>query len=295
MTLLIPPLSPAGILRYEWVDPGGTVRDLTWETSPQRFVSKGSLGLGMPELEIAADKLPFAGGSIVRHIGTQPARIELPITISEDSFPELIDVLDDLRGWFDTGDERALSPGFLRVTRPDDSVRQLACYYAGGLEGDLTRGGPNNVTVVISLMAPDPWPTELADTVLTWTAAEAAAGVSVMNQGQLDAYPIWHITGPTATNTTTITNTTTGKALTMNAATATGLGIVIDTRPASLRDNLIAYRDLDSLNVFSSLGATSKLWWLAPGQNDITIALAGTDGTTRVELAYLARYRGLLR
>jgi hypothetical protein len=176
------------------------------------------------------------------------------------------------------------------VRRRDGTFRQLACYYVGGLEGDLgsSEAGEDWLIATVALKATDPWPSDIADTVVTWAPADLPS-VAVLNTGDLPAYPIWHITGPTATNTTTIANLTTGESWKLNAATAAGLGIVVDTRPANLRPSQAVYRDLDALNLYSSLTATSALWWLAPGQNNLAITLGGTDATTRVSLTYRPR------
>src|SRR4051812_10082192 len=125
MPLIIPPLVASGGLRYEWVDPGATVRDLTLQTSPNLFVSRGSINLGTAGSEIGDEKLPTAPGSVVRRISVPPSRIELPITILQDSLGDVLNVLDTLRSWFDTGDETRRTPGYLRITRPDGTIRQF--------------------------------------------------------------------------------------------------------------------------------------------------------------------------
>src|SRR4051812_27176509 len=97
---LIPPISPTGILQFGWIDPGGTTRDLTVQTSPSLFVSKGSTGLGDVDVEVALEKIPFGSGSLARHGSVPERRIELPITVLEDSLGDLVLVADALRTWF---------------------------------------------------------------------------------------------------------------------------------------------------------------------------------------------------
>lgn len=295
--IMIPPVSPTGILQYAWIDPGGTTRDLTYQTSPRLFVSRGSAGLGGPSVEMASDKLPFAAGTLVRHIQTREGRIELPITIHEDSIGDLIGVLDDLRGWFDTGDEETRTPGYLRITRPDGSVRQVACYYAGGLEGDMARGGPNWCTYVVSLLAPDPWPTDLDDTVLTYGEADFGSEQIVINQGQLDAYPIWTILGPVDAGTPSIrVEKTTGELFSFNFDLLNhGIGVIVDTRRGDQRETVSIRRYPDDLNLFAFVNAAATLWRLSPGENRFQLDLEGATSETSVELRYRARYRGLMR
>lgn len=303
--LLLPPAVTTGTLKYEWVDPSGVVRDLSFETSPTRFVSRGSIGLGMPGIEPTLDKLPFAPGSLARRINTQPGRIELPITIIEDTLADLIDVVDDMRGWFDTGDERGgLRPGYLRVTRPDDTVRQVACFYAGGLEGDMGQGTPTSTKKVITLLAPDPWPTEATDTVLNWGIGDLPE-VIVINQGQLEAYPIWEFTAPFGT-IERVENTTTGRIWKLAVALDGVRHLIVDTRPPNLRSfqdapgtGRQAYTTDTNTNLYQYFDPSVRdLWWLAPGENRIEIEFSGSPGTgglTAIQLSYRARYRGQLR
>lgn len=288
---IIPPVSASGILRFEWVDPGGTTRDLTWQTSPRLFVARGATGLGMAEVEFAADKIPYASGSLVRHVNVPPRRIELPIVVREDSIGDLVLTVDDLREWFGTADERVRDPGYLKVTRPDGSVRKIAAYYAGGLEGDMGAGGTGWTQYVVSLYCPDPWATADEETVLTYTTADLPT-FSMINGGELDAYPIWTITGPVAI--ASAANVTTSKSWTHDAQLAGGETLIVDTRPASIRTTSQVY-DGTGANRYADLNPASSLFWLVPGQNNLAAALTGTSGATEVELRYLARYRGLLR
>lgn len=71
--------SSSGVLQYAWIDPSGTEHDLTRNTSPTLFVSRGSRGLGAPPVELVLDKLPFSGGSILRYAQTRPLEIDLPL------------------------------------------------------------------------------------------------------------------------------------------------------------------------------------------------------------------------
>lgn len=299
MPRLIPPISPSGILQYHWIDPGGTTRDLTYATSPNLFVARGATGLGDVDADVAVDKIPFASGGLARKINVPPREITLPIAIHEDSLGDLVLVADAVRTWFATGDERRIRPGTLRVTRPDDSVRQIRCLRRGGLMGDLDVGGPLSTLYVVDLLAEDPFPTEAADTVHTYTQSDVGDELIVINQGELDAYPIWKIQGPIAAGVR-IENTTIGAAWQLNVAVADfgpggGGQSIIDTRPPHLRSTIGIYR-VDGLSLYQYLEpGVSDLWWLAPGENRFTITATGVGANTRIELRYLARYRGLLR
>lgn len=298
MPFVLVPVAASGVLRFDWVDPTGTVRDLTWQTSPSLHVSAGAKGLGAPPVELVLDKLPSSAGSAHRYTQTGPAEIDLPIIARGDTFAALMATVESLREWFDTGNERAASVGYLRITRPhDDAVRQIACLYAGGLEGDLQQGGPQSAPLVVSLLAPDPYWTDTAPTENVYGQADLGDDLSILNLGDFDAYPIWTIQGPASA--ITITNTTTGKSLALTADGGLTLGaadaLVIDTRPPSLRTNPQVYDPDDGTSFYSKVAAGGALWWFTPGQNHFTIAASGATGGTSIVLQWLPRYRGALR
>jgi hypothetical protein len=292
---LIPPISPTGILQWQWIDPGGTTRDLTFETSPNLFVSRGAVGLGDVDADISVDKIPFASGGIARKINVPPREISLPISIQEDSLGDLVLVADAVRTWFATGDERRIQPGTLKIIRPDDSIRQIRCLRRGGLMGDMQVGGPIATTYVVELLAEDPYPTEDEDTVYTYDQSDVGDELIVINQGELDAYPIWTVEGPIDAGIN-VENTTTGQTWQLNVAVSDGaLNMTIDTRPPYIRTTIGVYRE-DGLSLYQYLEpGTSDLWWLAPGENRFTITATGIGAHTSIEMRYLARYRGLLR
>lgn len=295
---IVPPTSPTGVLRFEWIDAGGTTRDLSQSTSPGLFVGRGAVGLGSASSEIGADKVPGDPGALVRHLSTPARRIELPIVIDEDSIGDLLIVVDALRTWFDTGNERRRTPGTLQVTRPDDTVRRIVAYYAGGLEGDSKVGAPAWTQYVVSLFCPDPFPTEDADTVRTYTSAHVGVQQIIINQGDLEAYPIWRVNGPASAITITRNTPTPAEffALTQNGGVTLTAGqwVEIDARPSHTRTNLPVL-DQAGLSRYDRVVPTSTFFQLDPGENRFTIALSGATVDTSIELRYRARYRGLLR
>ena len=293
MVLYVPPASPlaSGSLGWAWIDPDGNEHDLTWETSPLLHVSRGSAGLGMPPVELVTEKLPTMPGGLVRYAQTRPLEINLPIQVRGTTFADLLGRVELLRSWFGTSSETSRTPGYLRVTRPqDDTQRQLACFYTGGLEGDLNDGGPTWAPLVVSLLAPDPYWTSVNDEEVVYGQSDIGTTLAVINSGDFDAYPVWTITGPASA--ITVTNLTTGKsfALTDNGglSLAAASQLVVDTRPTSQRTEPQVLHDGDSA-VFDRLTPSSELWWLQPGQNNFTVAASGTTGSTAVNLAWLPR------
>lgn len=296
MPIMIPPASPTGILQYHWIDPTDASHPLYRDGSPDIFVPKGAVGLGYVSSELALEKLPANAGALLRHINIPVRKIELPIFVKTETIGDLAEAMETLYDWFATGDESFRDPGYFVVIRPDDSVRQIACYYAGGLEGDMEPGGPGWTKVVVSLIAPDPYPTAGGTITLHKTVGEAASFV-VLNDGRLPSQPQWKIHGP-FTNGVTITNTTTGKSLTAGPGLTINSTqfIIIDTRPAEERTTLAVYDNLGN-NILYIISPTSEFFPLGPGSNTITVSFlsGGTDANTYVELIYLPKYRSLLR
>lgn len=301
MPVYLTPTPATGVLRYEWLDPSGVLRDLTRATSPSVFVSRGTSGLGTPGVELVLEKLPFTAGSLVRHVQTRPLEIDLPVVLDADSMTALIQLARTVRGWFDTGGEDGWSPGYLRVTAPDDVVRQVACHYAGGLEGNLDEGAPRWTQYVVSLIAPDPYWTPTSATELTYGQDDVMTGslpntLPVLNPGDADAYPVWTIHGPASS--IVVTNRTTGKNFQLTAGGGLTLTasdtLTVDTRPASQRTTRPIV-NADNVSLYDRLAAGGSLWWLAQGTNNVTIQASGMSGDTSFGLSFLPRYRGVLR
>lgn len=299
MPVLIPPGGPpaSGVLRYEWVDPQGIVRDLSQATSPNLFVVRGATGLGVPPADIIADKLPFTSGDIPRHVQVKGREIELPLFVQGPTLGGLLDAADDLAAWFATADEASRTPGYLRITRPnDDAVRQIACYYRGGLDGDMGTGSPTTALLALSLYAPDPYWTDETETEATYDQADVGVVQGMVNTGDVHAYPIWEIVGPASA--ITLANTTTGKtlALTANGGVTLLVGetLTIDSRPASQRTTQAIVNQAGAA-LYNRVAVNTAPWWLKAGANNFTIAASGTSGATSFAVRWLPRYRSALR
>lgn len=291
---MIPPAPITGQLQYHWLDPRGTLRSLNREDSPDLFVPRGSVGLGSAEFDLTTDKYPFFAGSYLRHINTQERDLQIPIFIRNNTLGGLALAVEDLHEWFDTGDEKNRTPGYFRVTRPDGSVRQLACYFKGGMLGNTEDGGPTWTKYMLDLLAPDPWPTAVDPIVTEYTVAEAAS-FGIMNVGRLPAYPTLTIHGPYDTvNMQNLTNT--GAVGFFYAATSSR-SLIVDMRPDELRQGLAVQDDLGANKIsLISLSPGPPFWPLEPGANDLFVIFTGsTSSLTKVTFSYLPRYRSLLR
>lgn len=299
MPIYIPPASSAvDIIQWAIIDRNGTEHDLTWNTSNQIFVPRGTKGLALAPTDLVLDKLPFSAGSKLRYIKTQPLEIDLPLVINKSSLISAMTSAEEIRNWFFTGDERNKTPAYLKITRPQDNeARQIAVYYNGGLEGDLEDGSPTYIPYIIKLLAPDPMWTAAQPTELAYDSSDVNVDQFVPNPGDVDAYPIWVIGGP-ITNPS-ITNYTSGKffSFTNSGGLTISAGgfIIVDTRPQFERTTLPVL-DQDGTSQHAKLTVTSSLeTWLLPGSNQMRIGGFGTSGSTTVSLSYTPRYRGVLR
>ncbi len=288
--ITIPALAAAGTPARYWLDPGGTLRDLNGVTGVT--VLRGEKGLGMADVELALDKLPFVEGFIARHANVQAATLEIPLKITAASEAALEVVIDGVYTWFATANERTRTPGAYRVLRADGTYRERLCYVTAFQSGDLAgnRAGTLWQLATLVLKAADPFARDLADTFVTWAAADLPT-VIVIGGGHVESYPLWTITGPC--NGLTVTNETTGKAWGIDYNLAGGEVLVVDTRPDFQRSTFQVYSGT-GVNKYSHL-TSDELWWLEPTSNTITIAATGTSGATSFELRRRKLYHGLLR
>lgn len=291
MPIMVPPASPTGILRYQWIDPNGVTRELSRDYSPNLFIERGSVGLNYVTHEISDTKLPLSAGALINKINTQARRLTLPIFIRSDTMEVFLQNVAELAKWFDTGNEETLRPGYFRVTRPDDTVRQISAYYVSGLEGNTDEGAPNWTSYDIELYCADPYPTATANSVVTKDETNFSS-FGIMNEGELDAYPIIKLTGPILHFN--MSNTTKGETISGQIALAGGDTITIDTRPSELR-TLPSVYDQDNVNQLSIINPISVWWTLQPGLNTLSFSTNDSDPNSRVEISYLPRYRTLLR
>lgn len=297
---IIVPVTPAptpGTLGFSWVDLFGNEHDLTYRTSPGAFVAIGSTGLGSQPVDLTLEKLPYNPGSALRHIGRQPARLEIPIAVSQPTFADFLATVESLRGWFDTGDEQAFRAGYFRVYRPDNTVREIRAFYAGGFEGDLTNVHGGTGTFVVSLIAPDGTAQATSDTVYIFDQAAVGVQVGVTNPGELLSYPIWTVTGPA--RGTGVVNSTTGRswALSANGGLLIGPGgsVTVDCRPASQRETLpVIDGSGDSKYAYMTAESSITTNVVVPGLNNLGINADTMSGATRFQVAFRPRYRGLL-
>jgi hypothetical protein len=107
----------------------------------------------------------------------------------------------------------------------------------------------------------------------------------VTNAGDVEAWPVWTITGPGSG--IVLRNLTTGQSMDFGVgALAAGNTVVVDTRPGA--KTAVAN---GSINVFPFLSAASVLWSLQRGANAVRLEMSGAiAGASGLSLAYRPRY-----
>lgn len=279
-----------------FTDPAGAVTVFTdWEHG--WALQPGAKGLDMPAYAFTQDESPGIDGYAIRQVRAQGKEIVLPVAFWAD----------DSRAAYLTRRRtliRSLNPkrglGALTVTQADGSARTIGACYSAGLEGDESLDAAGARWCVNALTFACPSPFWLGAEVTTeWRAAVAATffpvlplavgnsqvlgAVTVDNDGDDTAYPVWTITGPATS--VSLTNTTTGQTLLLTRTVTVGDTIVIDTRERQQTALLNGVT-----NLWGDLSDASTMWPLETGINDLTLTVAGSTANTRVRMTYQPRY-----
>ncbi|MBP5918673.1 phage tail family protein [Streptomyces sp. LBUM 1486] len=282
--------------QVSFTDPAGLVTRFTdWENG--WVLQPGAKGLDMPAYAFSQDESPGIDGYEIRQVRAQGKEIALPVAFWADDSRAAY--LARRRGLI-----RSLNPkrglGTLTVVQYDGSARTIGARYAAGLEGDesLDTAGTRWCMNVLSFACPSPfWLGAEAST--QWQAAESGTffpvlpltvgtshvlgSVTVDNDGDDTAFPVWTIEGPATS--VTLTNVTTGETLVLTRTIIGGDTIVIDTRE---RRQTALLNDVT--NLWNDISDASTMWALQPGINALTLTVAGSTSATRVRMTYQPRY-----
>lgn len=291
-----------GTMTATWIDPTGTEWPLTTtDLDVGWFTRPGPAGWGAVKYEVVTDPMP-RGGETVRFIRSQAGRITWPLHVHGETYEgDLSRMLfvDRMRTI-----KRAImmtvhrnKPGTLRVAR-GGTVREIDCYYEDGFGGEA---GEDDLSAnpVITFYCPDGY---WRDPVAIVENRDFAAGVSflapfltvsqgqvlgnsvITNPGDVDAWPVWTITGPA--DVVTAQNLTTGYQFVLTKTIAAGEMIIITTdRPTvhgPLGENLVG-----SLNL-----PDAYLWPLIPDNNEVNFNVSGAAAGTKIQLSFNPRYEG---
>lgn len=176
--------------------------------------------------------------------------------------------------------------------RTDGTVRHLVGRVVKGLGPTmLPRADTHAVILPVVIRAHDPYWLAASDSTQSWelgepasffpifplrlTSSELYTSATIANDGHLEAWPVWTITGPG--DTIVLRNVTTGAVLDLTAAPALGASevLTIDTTPG-----VKTIVGPGGANWFGYRSAGSSLWPLAVGSNAVDIEMSGADSVT---------------
>lgn len=273
----------------EWIDPAGTFTtlDVDWEAT-DRF---------MPPPIHLEDAIPGEAGGVHRETRHDMKTFTIRLTVTaatesalRTSLRSLVFAMDPTRG-----------EGRIRVTSPVGDVREIACYYVSGLglEEKPENSGPTMQQATVTFKAYEPYWRDSSDIVQTFTigaapiffpifpirltASQIAVDATAANNGDVDAWPVWQITGPGST--IYLRNLGTGEVLWFdNLSLGTGEKATIDTKTALVTKQ-------DGTNLYPNLNIGSTLWSLKPGSTALRLEMAGAlVGVSALQLNYRQRY-----
>lgn len=278
-----------------FIAPTGDRIPLTGQETAE--TEKGVTGRFMPPVSFIEEETFGRAGARIRNVKIGPREIPVPQWFRGDTDVELRQAMRQLvnRLLPTRGD------GQLENTGPDGEVRLLTCRYSTGLSMNETKEEAGVVwqrAVIVFRAAEDPYwyaaaPTELDFATgppptffpifpLRLARSSVFGGVIIDNPGDVEAWPIWTITGPGA-NLTILSNTT-GESLALDTVLAAGDEVVIDTRPG------VKTVTRGGVNLYGDLADDASLFALVDGPNDLVVELDGATEASAVSLSYRPAY-----
>jgi phage-related protein len=276
----------------QWIDPDGVTTTLEHMSFSNRF---------MPKMRFDADGVPGQPGEVFREVehGSREFGVVFDVIASGEAntrtaIRDMIKKLNPKRG-----------AGRIRVTSPVGDQREVVCRYSGGGELEEKVGddsGPDWQRFPITFLAHDPYWYDVSPIEQTFTitaqapnffpilpihlaASELAVDSSVDNTGDVQAWPVWTITGPGSG--IKLTNQTTGRYTWFpSLVLAAGQTLVVDTRPGA-KSTIVD----GTINVYSSLSTDSSLWYFQTGVNGIRLEMSGADNAASgLTMRYYRRF-----
>lgn len=281
-----------------WQDPDGNQYNLL---DPTKFYVpapgiQGQYGLPMEVVSFEAIGIP---GDFEQYIQVKPNDIRMPFLILGDTPAGVEQAMREIR--------KATRPqrghGLLQHGSLDGQTRQLSCIEIGRFR-DVGSKTPSMIQTGLIFRAADPYWQDQADIVTTLSPSgtstffqnpflpihlspsSTSGSFSIENNGDVECWPKWIITGP-GTNPV-LTNTTTGEVLTLTITLTAGQILTIDTNPSALS----VTREDASVH-WDAVSAASTLWSLAVGINNITLTMSGTTSASQLQLLYRQRWESL--
>jgi phage-related protein len=255
-------------------------------------------GRFMPPIEFVEEETADREGARIRRTKVMPREIAVPVLFTGTTPSDLRQQMRAItRKMYP-----ALGDGRLVCTAPDGEVREVVCRYRDGLQGDETTNDSGQLTTMGLLVfraAEDPFwraqtPTEESFTSgtppeffpifpLVLAASSLFGDITLTNDGDVEAWPVWTITGHGSG--LALTYAATGERLSMSTVLGDGETIVIDTRPGvkTLTKN-------DGSNLWPDFDPTGSLFAFQPGPITVTVYLVDSTEDSSVAVSFRPRY-----
>ena len=273
---------------------------------PATVLQPGATGLDMPPFELHTDDSPNLDGSIFRGTRAATREVLLPLFVYGPDRRTMIQFKRNLA--------TALNPKnghcVLKFVETDGVPRYLNCYYKAGMEGSETTdaSGFTWMKYGVQLSAFDPWfygdvltnaswsfgspmPFLGSTSLLPLTLSQGTLSgnaVNVRNPGDIEAWPVWTVTGPLRSLRVTGPSGTYWEI----PAAADGTDVLpaartltVDTRPGfkSLLDD-------QGRNYYPLLSPNPALWSAPVGASRAQIDAVAGSGTASVSMTLSPRY-----
>ena len=295
--------APPTPLQIDYIDPDGYDWNLSDLSMANGYVCTGITGI--EGLATSLQTVPMLDGTATASLYLpQPGTITIGILVGapasqdEDDYYNLLDRI--ARAFYHRRNEMP-RPGYIQIQRPNGTSRQIAVYTTAG--PNTPEVGLNNYSVFsFTLQTLDPYWQDSVPNQALFTSSGAAgilpllpvalsgsaigANITIANNGNSQAWPVWTITGP---GTPTIKNLTSGRQWALNTAITGGHVVQVVTKPGQQ----MAVDTTTGANIWDQLvlgGTLSNLWALMAGNNVVNIAMAGSTTATSVGLQWTNRW-----
>jgi phage-related protein len=295
------------MLGFTWYDAAGSATALSGLVETGQIEGIGVLdgvrGLEMPPYALISDEVPQQPGARFRNLKTLPREVDLPLFVRSTSEVGLRFLLRTLRHALDP----ARGDGRLRVTAPDGSQRYLTCRYTGPWTGDLSADAyyVSALQFLATFQALDPYFYDPGPQVVTFAigttivpffpffplhlnASGVLGDITVSNTGDVEAHPLWTITGPGSNIILRNLSVIPQAVLEVDTSLTTGQQLIVDTRPG--HKTVVGP---GGTNLYGAVNASSQLWSLPVGSNTLRVEVTGATVDTAVRLEWTPRFLGI--
>lgn len=249
-------------------------------------------GFGIPMTEVRIENSAGDGG-VFRHAKRGVRSIDIPVTIVGSDRANVQEKLRRLGKLTQSFSE----PLIVRATYSDGSSLDLRGYYTGGAESQWgSSAGLIWNRWALSIRCPQPyWQSSVTEqfsvstgstgrgllpqlTKMRVSSNSTIGSVTVLNAGDVAAFPIWQITGPV-----------TGLSIS-NGQDSFGISSMFAGEVITINTESGTVIDGNGENAYARLGVAPKLFSLKPGTTVVVILGTDTGLDFNAELVYSPRY-----